>query len=211
MGMAEDLAQVKPEFDPSTSAGWLLAITIYVMVWNSNINHMMLQAAPMISTVSDTMPLQRKAVFLVGVYTALRATLLITLILLLMFCLMTCTQCMLKLCIAQYLARTSLRWQLDTGPKNAHPPGLSKFYQGLQWFFAADVIFQALQPRFLVYHAAVLCAVLLTATVYAVIYPSDKDLKDPNLCRSLIVRDALCMATVGVMAYIVIGFYASAS
>lgn len=155
--------------------GWCVFITLYCFLWNFSIGHMMRQASP------DSLhhEFSRGSLFVIGAYTACRVTLLLVLYLLLLFCLMSIMQCIL--------------------PFLTHLP---EIHSMLTWLSSENVLFHAVSPNLLPYHATVLASSLTIATVYALVYISDADLRDDDRWVSVVVRDALCMAAPGVLAYI---------
>lgn len=162
------------KFDAQAIVGWGTFISIYSLLWNFSVGHMMRQASP----VALHNRLRRSSLLLVGGYTACRATLLLALYMVLLFCLMGVVQCVL--------------------PFLKHLPRL---HAVLSWLCSERVLFHAVSVRLLPLHAAVLASSLTIATVYATVYVRDPDLLDPNLWTSVVVRDALCMAMPGLLAY----------
>lgn len=169
---------MKVRVDVRVLAGWLLFLTIYTMVWDANITHLLHIASPLASMASKENPFPRSSIFLLGTYTACRVTLLLSLVLLLNYCIMSCVQCIL--------------------PFLQHIPFL---FSVITWMYSEGVMFSSMLPRLLPFHAAVLTCSLAIATVYAVVYTSKADLRVPERCMSVMVRDVMCMSAVGVCAY----------
>lgn len=158
--------------------GWAVFIVVYAWVWDASIAHMIRHAQPLVTRASKEAPAQRAAILLIGSYTACRATLLYALYMLLMYSVMSIVQCVLPF-----------------------PPHSNTTHHAVTWLFSEDILFLSMQPKFLPFHGAVLLSSVAIATLYAVVYPSDADLADPGRTSSIIVRDALCMAAVGALAY----------
>lgn len=169
------------QLDARVLVGWLVFDYIYMSVWDASISNMVRLASTVTRQVTPAAPLGRAYLFVLGSYSACRATLLVALYMLLMFCVMSCVQCVIP-----FMAH--VKW--------LHP--------GMRWVFAEDVLFRPMSPRLLPFHAAVLVASLTVAAVYSVAYASDADLADPDRCTSVVVRQALCMPLLGVCAYLAI-------
>lgn len=169
---------MKIQIDVKVLVGWIIFLSIYAVVWDSNISHMMRISAPLASMASKDTPFPRSSIFLLGAYTVCRVTLLLSLILLLTFCIMSCVQCIL--------------------PFMQH---ITWLYVALTWIYSEGVLFSAVTPKLLPFHAAVFVSCLAISTMYAVVYPCSADLVRPERCMSIIVRDVLCMSGVGLCAY----------
>lgn len=166
------------QVDAQVMVGWLVFLSIYTLVWKANAVHMMGQAAAATSQAKPEKPVKRAYLFLLGTYMAFRAALLVSLYMLLLLCVMSCVQCVLP-----FLKHKKV------------------FHAIMTWLFAERVMFRALQPKLLPFHAAVLVAALWLTTVYSVVYASDAALSSPERSQSVVNRAALCMPVVGVCAY----------
>lgn len=172
--------------DAKVMVGWVWFLSIYTLVWNASIGSMMRLASSATSRATPEQPMRRADLFMIGVYVACRAALLVTLYMLLCFCVMSCMQCVL--------------------PFLKH---LHCFHAAMTWLFAEDVLFQPLKPNLLPFHAAVMVSSLWLATVCAVVSASDADLRVPERSQSVVVREALCMPVLGVCAYLGMALFQS--
>lgn len=169
-----------PHFDLAALVAWLLFLSVYALVWNNGIGYMLDLAEPLLRTV----PCKRYHLLLLGFYIACRATLIMALIMLLSFCVMTCVQCMLP--FVSYI-------------KPVYAVGT--------WLFSENVLMRPLSPSLLPFHAAVLVSSLVLATLYSVALASASDLEDSDRCRSVVVREALGMAMMGLAAYAALALF----
>lgn len=165
--------------DYETAVSWLLFLTIYALVWNLGVGHSIKLGEPLVSPNC-----LRSWLLLLGCYSACRVALLSAMLTLLFYCFMTCVQCMLP-----FVAHLRVLHSVGT------------------WIFRERVFFGTLRPRLLPFHAAILMACFAVSAMYSIVYISDADLKSPDHCRSLVVREAMAMATLSLAAYSVLAFY----
>lgn len=168
--------------DADVLVGWSVFTSVYILLWNSNIAHMIHQG----NTALDVARLNRGSVFILGAYTVCRVTLLLILYFLLLFCLMSMIQCILPFLVHMHA-----------------------FHHTLRWIFAEEVLFRSFSPSLLPFHATVFAAGLALPIIYSTVRVSDDDLTDSHKSHSIIVQEALAMAALGSVAYLGIGFFNS--
>ncbi|MEW5315126.1 MAG: hypothetical protein WDW38_006577 [Sanguina aurantia] len=86
------------------------------------------------------------------------------------------------------------------------------FYRVCTWVFQEGVLFDPVQPAFLTFHVAVFLGTLMLALTFACVSATDKDLASPERVQSVVVREALSMAFLSLVAYLgVVTFAATRS
>lgn len=173
-------------FNKRGMIGWLMFLLVLWFAWDTSISRMIRVMEPDAGAATQTNPATRLVLFVAGTYTACRVALLTCLTMLILFCVMTCVQCVLVLPL---LSQTS--W----------------VHNVLTWFFDERVLFAPLRPFFLGYHAAVLAWTVVVALAFSCIYATDRDLSSPDTVRSLVVREVMSMALLGMVAYVGVLFY----
>lgn len=168
--------------DYKVVVGWALFLYAYVILWNLAIGNMIDQFA--IISRDWGGPTQRMTLFMVGLHSAFRVTLLLTLCFLLLYFVMAIMQC-----IIPFL------------------PHMVWLHSSLTWLFAEDVLFPAVKADLLPFHLAILVATLLITTAYSAIYPTDRALRDPDTSMSIVVRLGMCMSSVAVCSYCALAFF----
>lgn len=169
--------------------GWVIFLVVLVITWDLSISSMLQAMENVTADATPSSPAPRVILFLAGAYATCRVALLLSLSMLLLFCVMTCFQCVLPLLSHQTL-----------------------FYRVCTWVFQEGVLFDPVQPAFLTFHVAVFLGTLMLALTFACVSATDKDLASPERVQSVVVREALSMAFLSLVAYLgVVTFAATRS
>lgn len=185
-----------PEF-----IGWVIFIAIYLVVWDAGIAHLLRLASQINSNTSQSNPVRRSSLFVLGSYAICRTTLSLVLSLLLLLCLERAYKVM-KTHMIQFDDPQALLVRNRLGDVIGTIGRQTTLTWWLQWF-NEDSLYRPMKPTLLPFHASVFVSAVLIATVFAVVYPSPKDLESKDVMKSTFVRQALCMSSTGLIAYVI--------
>lgn len=173
----------------------------YLVVWDIGVTNMLRLCTPIIATTSVQHPFRRASLFMIGTYAVCRSTLIICLSMLLLFCLERAYQCMkTQMVCFDDPSAMSIRSRV-TGEVIEEIAPSATITWWLQWF-NEDNLYRPMHPRLLPFHAGVFVLGILTAIVFAIVYPSKKDLESPESMRSTVVREVMCISMIGLIAYV---------